>query len=311
MVETMSTDGGMARPEAPDSDVAESTMLVASRLSSQRLLVTVLADYSFASAGEFPSAAIVDIMGEFGISSAGARIALSRVARSGMLVQTRNGRKTAYSLNEEGLVERESRLRRYLDFGESPTQWDGRWTVVVFSIPEANRDLRPRLRRELERLRFSPLTDAVWVQTDDHGEEVAAVGAELGVGLAVMRAEFRAPGPGGLNPVDAFDIDALRVLYDEYISAFGPWATRLRSGDISPANPLVLRANALASWRAIALEDPELPRELLPEDWPQAEARALFLELWEGLGEVALTRLRGIVGRHDVEAAARLRLRVR
>ncbi|WP_403022107.1 PaaX family transcriptional regulator C-terminal domain-containing protein [Salinibacterium sp. GXW1014] len=282
-----------------------------SRLSSQRLLVTMLADYNFALAGAVPSAAIVELLGEFGISSAGARVALSRVAKSGMLVQSRSGRKTAYSLSEHGHEAREKRLKGYLDFGAVDREWDGRWTIVVFSIPEEDKGLRPRFRRELERLRFAPLTDAVWLQPNDCGREIASAGAEVGVGLAVVRAEFQHTEYSRLSPVDAFDLPAVRARYEEYLDEFGPWVERMRAGQIAPNHALVLRTNVLASWSEIARTDPDLPAELLPEDWPRTRTRELFFELWEGLGQIALHRLREIVGRHDNGAAQRLSVRIR
>jgi phenylacetic acid degradation operon negative regulatory protein len=282
-----------------------------SRLNSQALLVAVLADYSFSSAGEFPSAAIVDVMGEFGVSAAGARVALSRVAKGGTLVQLRHGRNTSYALNEEGLAQREARLRGYLRFGASGRAWDGKWTIVFFTIPEEDRGLRPRFRRELEKLRLASLADAVWVQPADVGEAVARIGAELGVGLAVVRGEFQHAELSRFQPMDAFDLDRMRAGYDDFVVEYEPWVERMLAGRVAPTQALVLRTNALAHWRDIVRVDPELPSELLPDDWPLNHARGVFLQLWEGLGDLALGRLRDIVGRHDPQLAAHLRLRVR
>lgn len=292
-------------------ELAQLATSVPETVSSQNMLVTLLADFDFAYAGAVPSAAIVDVLGDFGITSAGARIALSRVARTGRLEQVRNGRQTSYKLNPSGLEDREQRLRMYVEFGAKAPAWDGHWTVVTFSIPEEVRGLRPKLRRELERLLFAPLTDAVWVQPRDHTARVIEIGEELGVNLAAMRATFHSPDRGGLDPVTAFPLDDVRTLYDHYRKTFEPWLPLVRADKVDPHLALVLRANVLASWRNIARTDPQLPHELLPADWPQDAVRELFVDLWEGLGPIALQRMRELIKPHDAELASRLRVRRR
>ncbi len=290
-------------------ELAQLAISVPETVSSQNMLVTLLADFDFAHAGPVPSAAVVDVLGDFGITSAGARIALSRVARTGRLEQVRNGRQTSYTFGSSGLDEREQRLRTYVNFGAKRPAWDGLWTVVTFSIPEEVRGLRPKLRRELERLLFAPLTDAVWVQPADHASRVIAIGEELGVNLAAMRATFDSPERGGLDPVAAFPLADVRTLYDHYRKTFDPWLPLVRDNKVDAHIALVLRANVLASWRNIARTDPDLPRELLPDDWPQDVVRELFIELWEGLGPIALQRMRELISPHDAELASRLRVR--
>lgn len=292
-------------------ELARLAVSVPETVSSQNMLVTLLADFDFAYAGAVPSAAIVDVLADFGITSAGARIALSRVARTGRLEQVRNGRQTSYKLNPSGLEDREQRFRLYVEFGAKAPAWDGHWTVATFSIPEETRGLRPKLRRELERLLFAPLTDAVWVQPHDHTARIIEIGEELGVNLAAMRATFTSPARGGLDPVAAFPLDDVRTLYDHYRKTFEPWLPLVRADKVDPHHALVLRANVLASWRNIARTDPQLPHALLPDDWPQDEVRSLFVDLWEGLGPIALQRMRELIAPHDAELASRLRVRHR
>lgn len=299
----------MGLPLTSDADdLPQLAVSVPEAVSSQRMLITLLADFGFAQAGPVPSAAIVELLGDFDITPAGARIALSRVARTGMLEQLRNGRQTSYTVSADGLAERESRLRSYVEFASTPPDWDGQWTVVAFSIPEHNRSQRPKLRRELERLRFAALTDAVWVQPHDHAEQVIAVGRELSADIAVMRSSFvdRAT---GLDPVAAFPLDHVRTLYDHFRETFEPWLPYVLGNVVDERHALVLRANVLASWRNIALSDPDLPTELLPSDWPRDATRELFVTLWEQLGPIALRRVRSIVSPFDAELASRLSVR--
>src|SRR5258708_35877375 len=59
-----------------------------------RLLLTLLGDYWWQRTEPLPSAAIVALLAEFGVSDSAARAALSRLTRHGLLVTSRNGRRT-------------------------------------------------------------------------------------------------------------------------------------------------------------------------------------------------------------------------
>src|SRR5690554_3869181 len=59
--------------------------------SPQGLAVTLLADYTLRSRAWLPSAAIVELLAESGVNTAGARTAISRLARRGVLESARQG----------------------------------------------------------------------------------------------------------------------------------------------------------------------------------------------------------------------------
>ena len=53
-------------------------------------------DYWLESSGGFPSAALVNLLGDFGVNDAAARAALSRMVKRGLLLSTKSGRTTSY-----------------------------------------------------------------------------------------------------------------------------------------------------------------------------------------------------------------------
>ena len=129
----------------------------------QHLLITLLADYWSGQAEPLPSGALVRLAGEFGVTAVGARAALSRLARRGLLAYSKVGRNTYYGLTERTAEALEASRHRVLSFGERPPPWDGYWTVAAFSLPEERRDLRHSLRAQLRWLGFAPLFDGMWV----------------------------------------------------------------------------------------------------------------------------------------------------
>lgn len=273
--------------------------------SPQHLLVTLLGDYWYGQAAPLPSAALVDLLAEFGVSGVSARAALSRLARRGLLVLSKEGRRTSYALSQRAGEVLGEGARRILSLGAQEMPWEGRWTVAVFSIPEEQRDLRHVLRTRLRWLGFAPLYDGVWVSPHDRTGPVAATLAELGVSTAtVFRAELGPESPLAGDPIKAWDLNALREQYQAMVEEYAPLGERRRRGMIGTAEALTARTALMDSWRNFPSLDPELPPELLPPDWPRARAREVFIELYDGLAELAEARVRQIVSVYDPALAA-------
>src|SRR5690606_30751843 len=208
--------------------------------NSQALLAALVADYSYGSNERLPSAAIIKLLADFGISPTGARSALSRVTRRGLLTPSKIGRQTYYTVGQADLEARMARLQGDIDFGSQQEEWDGTGTVVVFTISEEDRGLRSRLRSFRERSGFAPMIGAVWVRQGDHYDAVEKMGAELGVRQAVMRSQFLSG--EGINPVDAFDLSRIRALYDDFLAEYEPLPARFDAGEVGASEAMVARA---------------------------------------------------------------------
>ena len=76
-------------------------------------------------------------------------------------------------------------------------------------------------------------------------------------------------------------------------------------GDMAPEDALVARTRVMDEWRAFPALDPDLPGELLPDAWPRASARELFIAVYDLLGPLAARRVRQIVARYSPELAPR------
>ena len=104
-----------------------------------RLLLTLLGDYWWQRTEPLPSAAIVALLAEFGVSDSAARAALSRLTRNGLLVTSKAGRRTFSRLSSRAAAILDDGARRIFSFGADRRPWDGMWSLVAFSIPEDNR----------------------------------------------------------------------------------------------------------------------------------------------------------------------------
>jgi phenylacetic acid degradation operon negative regulatory protein len=271
-----------------------------------RLLLTLLGDYWWQRTESLPSAALVALLAEFGVSDSAARAALSRLTRNRLLVTSRTGRRTFVRLSERAALILDEGARHIFSFGSTREPWDGMWSLLAFSIPEEDRAVRDALRKQLRWLGFAPLYDGLWVAPSDQVTEVLGLLDELGVSTATAFRARAVPGaePDGL-PQRAWDLDELRVRYDVFIAVAAQLRARALAGRISPVEALVARTHVMDEWRAFPGLDPDLPGELLPDQWPRAAARDLFITTYDLLGPLAAHRVRQIIARYSENLAAR------
>jgi phenylacetic acid degradation operon negative regulatory protein len=282
------------------------------RAKPQRLLVTLLGDYWRGKSEHIPSTALLRLLAEFGVSPQGARSALSRLAQRGLLERSRRGRRTSYGLTPRGLALLDEGAKRIFRFGLEQTRWDGAWSVVAFSVAEADRQRRHLLRTRLRWLGFAPLYPGLWISPHPHLEEAAKALGALGIQhMTVFKgiAPTWRSKPGDLRA--AWNLDSLRESYLRFIERFRPVRARMRAGTISTREALVTRTRIMDEWRRFPREDPDLPDAFLPVDWPRREARALFADLFRGLASAAEKRVAEIVKRERLRLIESDRRRTR
>src|SRR6266567_1695311 len=109
--------------------------------------------------------ALVRLATSLGVNEMAVRSAKARMVQEGWLRVERLGRESAYALTERGQQE-VARGRQRL-FSEPDAWWNGTWYVVALSVPEARRDVRDRLRKELLWLGFGSPSSSLydWPET--------------------------------------------------------------------------------------------------------------------------------------------------
>lgn len=262
----------------------------------QHVLVTLLGDYWKGRNEHIPSAALVDILGEFGVGAQAARSALSRLTQRGLLVRSQRGRRTLYGLTERAQRALADGARRIFAFGATDAHWDGSWSILAFSVAETDRDRRHVLRSRLRWLGFAPLYPGLWISPRRDLPAAARILDELGVDHATLFEAKALPRPAGDgDPLGAWDLAGLRRRYERFCRRLVALRARLDRGGLTPRQALVERTRVMDEWRAFPNQDPEIPAEFLPRDWPRRAARDLFLSLYDRLGPMAERRVRELV----------------
>lgn len=229
---------------------------------------------------------LIAFLQPFGLSEGAVRTTLSRMARRGWLLRERIGRNSFYELSPRGrrLLE-EGADRIFHPSWDEP--WDGSWLLLAYSIPEDLRHLRDRLRSQLTWLGFGSLGNGLWLNPHDVEREVRSLTEELEIGehLEVFRARrVQGEAPAALV-AKCWDLEAINERYARFVERWAPKLQRFRDGgcDIDRERCFALRFHLIHEFRTFPLEDPYLPRVLLPPGWKGDEAAELFHALHDEL----------------------------
>jgi phenylacetic acid degradation operon negative regulatory protein len=289
-------DGSLEAPEGLPRSQAGTT--------PQHLLMTLLGDYWLGRSEHLPSAVLVDLLAEFDITKPSARIAVNRLTKRGLLVTSKRGRNTYYGPTGRAVSLVCETLKRIVAFGDREARtWDGAWTIVAFSVPETQRQLRHSIRTRLRWLGFAALYDGLWCSPWNEHDAAVLMLSDLGVDSAtVMRAQI--DGRSSMHAFSSWDLDAVQQRYVEFEQEFSPMLEDVRRGALTASEALVARTKVMDAWRKFLGVEPDLPSQILPDDWPRTRMRDLFVELYDGLAPVAKARCEQIVAKHSPELAA-------
>lgn len=236
--------------------------------------------------GWMPVSALVTLMSELGVPAARTRTALGRVKAKGLLVAEPRDGVAGYAVAPAaaGMLGRGDRRI----FGPRRTGDDaGRWCLVSWSVPEDQRDLRHRLRRRLAAIGCGSVSSALWICPEHLADDVAVILDELeltGRATVFLASEIRYPGGPAAAIARWWDLPALRELHERFLAGHAEPIARLLDGESGPGGPEPSEAfrtwiRALDAYRPIPYQDPGLPPEFLPDDWPGTRSAAVFARL--------------------------------
>lgn len=262
--------------------------------NTQHLMVTMLGEFWRTTERWLPVQVILELAAGLGVTRSAATTALSRLAARGVLENDGAGRLSQYRFTASARTRLQVGFEQIAAFGDPSRPWDKRWTAIAFSIPETSRDIRDTFRARLRWLGFAPLYGALWVSPRDRLEEAHQVCSAFGIeDFLVFRladADLR-----GKDMATAWPLQDTACRYDPFIEKYSAVIRSLRRGSIAPSEAFRLRVEVMDEWRAFPWEDPGLPYELLPAEWPLAAARRTFLEVHAGTAEPTRRHLGGIL----------------
>ena len=189
-------------------------------------ILTLFGDYWWGVPEAIPTGALLAGLGDLGVNEPAARAAISRLVDQDLLEMSKEGRRTSHALSERGQRVVRDEARWLTRFGCSDVEWDGLWSVIAFTIPEAQRSQRHVARTRLRWLGYAPLYDGVWISPFDTREQAEQVLGEAGVpDVTSSRSALRMSDPAG--PARAWNMEEVRQSYLEFIARANDLAREL------------------------------------------------------------------------------------
>ena len=247
-----------------------------------RLMPTILTVFGLYARSEdnwMSVASLVRLMADLGLDEPAVRSSISRLKRRGVLCPERHGRAAGYSLESSALAVLAEGDTRIFERVRASTV-DG-WLLVVFSVPESERDKRHELRASLTRLGFGTAAPGVWIAPGHLAAETRRTLERHGLTgyVDMFNAEHTGFGDPSSKVSAWWDLDELSGLYADFLGRYQPVLARVDTDGTTPIEAFSTYIPMLTQWRRLPYRDPGLPLQLLPPDWSGERAGLLFDDL--------------------------------
>ncbi len=255
------------------------------------LITTVFGDAIAPRGGTVWLGSLIRVMRVFGINERLVRTSVFRLVRDGWLQSRLIGRRSYYSLTDEGRERFEQATHRI--YGEPAAGWDGRWCLVLLGGLES--DMKDSIRREFGWLGFGALSANLLAHPAPDMTDLDVTLRRLNVidEIVVMEGQtIRNDAAMRRLAGASWNLDDIDRRYARFVDMFRPLYTALRKdARISPETAFTVRTLLIQEYRKVLLRDPQLPLELLPAGWHGIPAYQLCRNLYRAVHVQADTYL--------------------
>jgi phenylacetic acid degradation operon negative regulatory protein len=253
---------------------------------SKSLVITLFGDAVAPHGGAIRLGDLISVLACFGVNERLVRTCAFRLINDGWLVAERHGRRSVYSLTPQGMVRFQRAYKRvYL---EQQRQWDGSWTLICVPPGPHTGSLQERLERELAWEGFGKIAPNVF----GHPSPELASLRELLDGLELANRVFilssRSLDVLATLPLRelvnrSWNLDGLANGYHAFAQRFALFGESNKIGTLAPAEAFIVRTLLIHWFRRVTLHDPQIPAELLPDDWPGHYAHELCHRIYQAI----------------------------
>lgn len=260
----------------------------------QSLIITIYGAYSRPLGGWISVSSLLELLRTVDIEDPAARSALSRLKRKDVLIAERREGTAGYAIGEA--------TRKVFDLGDPRVLHrrnappDRGWILITFSIPEASRDLRYRLRSRLGRIGFGQVSGGLWIgprQLEADAEHLIA-SLRLEANVDIFAGDYLGFQADRHAAAHWWDLDAIAAMHESFATEYASIARRATTLAKDPQQAFAAYTRALTAWRPIPYADPGLPTAYLPRSWPGVKSSNVFFALHDALATPAMRYVRDV-----------------
>ncbi len=258
-------------------------------LRAGSLIITVFGDSIAPRGGTAWLGSLIKVMSEFGVSERLVRTSVFRLSRDGWLDANQVGRRSYYSLTEEGGQRFEQATHRI--YGKPILDWPGDWCLVLLSGLDAQQ--RENVRKELSWLGFGTISTSLMAHPAPDLGDLQSLLQRLAVHDDTVVMNGRTLDGSQDKAMQglvhrSWNLEEIDDRYEHFIEHFDPIRAAVRrNGKLSPLNAYQIRTLLIQEYRKILLRDPVLPSEMLPDNWHGTRAYQLCRDLYRCIFEAA------------------------
>jgi phenylacetic acid degradation operon negative regulatory protein len=150
--------------------------------------------------------------------------------------------------------------------------WNGKWTIVWFSVSEKKRSNRDRLRRYLELIGMRPILNSLWISPLVLSSVVLSKAKKLNLLENVAIVETNSIlGISKEDILKSWDFKTSKSLFYEFIDKYS--TIKFENLDSFTAKKIIFE------YALILKREPKLPIELYPADWPRFRADQIYKKI--------------------------------
>lgn len=252
-------------------------------IRANSLIITVYGDAIAPHGGSVWLGSFINLMRPLGLNDRVVRTSVFRLVRDRWLSAQPIGRRSYYSLTPTGRRRFEHAYRRI--YFQPKYQWEGDWQVVLAtsSLTPGQRDA---MRRELLWEGFGVIAPGVLAHPSANTESLYDILQGTGVHDQVVVLRAKSLGLLASKPLqdlvrECWNLETVATDYKRYLDRFRPlWRALKATRSLDPEQCFVVRMLLMHEFRRVLLRDPQLPDQLLPEDWPGGQARQLCRDIY-------------------------------
>lgn len=259
--------------------------------NAQSMIFTIYGDYIRHYGNKIWIGSLIKLLKEFGHNEQSVRVSVSRIMKQGWLQSEKRGNRSYYYLTKRGEIRIEEAAGRI--FKLNPHEWDGRWRMLMYTIPEEKRQIRDELRKELLWSGFGTFSNSCWISPNDLEKEVNVLIEKYDIQPYVdfFISEYKGPTENRMLVEKSWPLEEIEGKYEAFIAIYSKKFTihkkMMETGEMMPAQCFVERTNLVHEYRKFLFTDPALPKELLPKVWIGNDATFLFEQYYKLLAQPA------------------------
>lgn len=280
--------------------------IVANPPRAKSVVMTLFGDVITPHGGKVWLGSLIELLAPFGINDRLVRTSVFRLAEEGWLDAQREGRRSQYALNPSAARRFERAYQRI--YTPSYREWKGKWTLLFATSGTITAEQRAGLRKELLWEGFGMIAPSVFGHPSADGETLEEILVRVGVKGNVFVCDAADTELAAARPLrelipQCWELGTVVEDYERFINHFAALPKLLNARNaVDPEQAFVIRTLLIHEFRRVQLHDPQLPLELLPENWPGKTAYELCRQIYQSTYREVEQYLLDTLRREDEDA---------